>query len=108
MLKSLMGEDWSVAVLGVQSNPLRLVSAATSAPELPHDMNRKDGAVRFLPDDFCAPHPGISDKPPVSIRNHKAMFYITPIFKQSREHGCLTQPVSKHRLHANEFILLIH
>lgn len=43
--KRLIGKDWSVAVLGVQSYPLQLLSSAPSAPELPHDMNQKNGPV---------------------------------------------------------------
>lgn len=38
VLKSLIGKDWSVLVLGVESNPLQLPSSATSAPEPLHDV----------------------------------------------------------------------
>lgn len=48
--KSLIGRDWSVAVLGVPSNPLQYdsCSSAPSAPELLHDANQKRRPVWFL------------------------------------------------------------
>lgn len=36
------------------------------------------------------------------------ILYVTLLFKGSREHSCLTQPLWKRRLHANEAVLPIH
>lgn len=107
MLKGLIGKDWSVAVFGLESNPLRLPASATPAPEPLCDADQKHGPVVFLQEysmhlarGYPASHPLVSQIIKYALRN--------PRFKASREHSCLTQPLSKHRLHANEAVLLMH
>lgn len=106
--KSLIGRDWSVAVLGVPSNPLRLLLICSFSSWASPRYESEAPACLIFADVFVAPCLWRSFKPPGSITNHKVCFAQPWFFKGSREHSCFTQPLTQQWPHANEAILLIH
>lgn len=72
--KSLIGKDWSVAVLGVQSNPLQLLLICYISSWASPRYESEAQACLTSDDVFNAPCPGVHCKPPVSIANHEVCF----------------------------------
>lgn len=117
MRKSLMGMDWSVPVLGLESNPLRLPFSASPVYHVLYQYHVYRASALyicieqacFISHEVCsAPCLRKPCKPAINKGSQITAHALpNPCSRGGREHSCLTPPLLKHCLNANAVVMPI-